>query len=112
MDKERVPWDEAWTIIYNTFSYTNHTVLPEALEKWPVDLLNNLLPRHMELIFLINHVFLESLRRKYPDNEEKVARMSIIEEGPVKRVRMAYLCIVSSHCVNGVAQIHSDLLKA
>ncbi len=94
-----------------TFSYTNHTVMPEALEKWSVDLLGRLLPRHLDLIFLINHIYLEHLRKKFPNQEEKIARMSLIEEGPVKSIRMAFLSIVCSHTVNGVAALHTELLK-
>lgn len=95
-----------------TFSYTNHTVLPEALEKWGTDILGNLLPRHMELIYYVNFLYIEDLKKKYPGNDEKLARMSIIEEGwPHKAIRMAYLSIICSHCVNGVAALHSKLLK-
>ena len=104
-------FEEAWNVIYNTFSYTNHTVLPEALEKWSCDLMTSLLPRHMELIYLINHIYIQKLKQKYPGDSEKVARMSLIEEGYPKKVRMAYLSIVCSHTVNGVAALHTDLLR-
>lgn len=97
--------------MYHTFAYTNHTVLPEALEKWSVSLIGKLLPRHLDLIYLINHFFLEKVKQKFPGNDEKVARMSLIEEGEEKKVRMAFLSIVCAHTVNGVAAIHSDLLK-
>ena len=104
-------FEEAWNVIYNTFSYTNHTVLPEALEKWSCDLMTSLLPRHMELIYLINHIYIQKLMQKYPGDSEKVGRMSLIEEGFPKKVRMAYLSIVCSHTVNGVAALHTDLLR-
>lgn len=111
IDEEELSFEEAWNVIYNTFSYTNHTVLPEALEKWSVDLMKKLLPRHMELIYLINHIYLTKLRQKYPGDAEKIGRMSLIEEGFPKKVRMAFLSIVCSHTVNGVAALHTDLLK-
>jgi len=97
--------------VYNTFSYTNHTVLPEALEKWSVNLIGRLLPRHMDIIYLVNHMYLEKLRQRYPGDAGKIARMSLIEEGDDKKVRMAYLSIVCSHTVNGVAALHTELLK-
>lgn len=111
IDEEKLPWEEAWGVVNATFAYTNHTVLPEALEKWSVGLIGHLLPRHLDLIFLVNHIFLEKIRQKYPNDEARIARMSLIEEGDEKRVRMANLCIVGAHSVNGVAQLHSDLLK-
>ena len=104
-------YDEAWGIVTKTFAYTNHTVLPEALEKWSVALIEHLLPRHMELIYLINFFFIQQLQRTYPGDGEKVSRMSLIEEGAEKKVRMAYMSIVCSHTVNGVAALHSTLLK-
>lgn len=97
--------------MYNTFSYTNHTVLPEALEKWSVALLGKLLPRHLELIYHVNHLFLEKLRKQYPNKQDKISKMSLIEEFPDKSIRMAFLSIICSHTVNGVSQIHTDLLK-
>lgn len=97
--------------MYNTFSYTNHTVLPEALEKWSVDLIGKLLPRHLELIYLINHIYIGQLKKQYPGDPEKIGRMSLIEEGYPKKVRMAFLSIVCSHTVNGVAALHTELLK-
>lgn len=111
IDEEKLPYEQAWDIVYNTFSYTNHTVLPEALEKWSCGLLGKLLPRHMDLIFMVNHIYLEKLRVKYSGDDAKISRMSLIEEGDDKKVRMAYLSIVCSHTVNGVAALHSDLLK-
>jgi starch phosphorylase len=86
-------------------------VLPEALEKWSVSLIGKLLPRHLELIFLINFFYIEKLKQRYPGDGEKISRMSLIEEGYDKKIRMAYLSIVCSHTVNGVAALHSDLLK-
>lgn len=110
IDEEKLSFENAWQVVYNTFSYTNHTVLPEALEKWSVDLLGRLLPRHLELIYLINHIYLSKLRLKFPGDDEKIGRMSLVQEYP-KAIRMAYLSIVCSHAVNGVAALHSDLLK-
>lgn len=112
LDVYSLEYDEAFDIVYKTFGYTNHTVLPEALEKWSVDLFTHLLPRHMELIYLINHYFLEKVRINFPKDFKKHERMSIIEESAPKMVRMANLCIVASHTVNGVAELHSNLLKA
>jgi starch phosphorylase len=111
LDEHGVGWDDAWTICQNTFAYTNHTVMPEALETWPVDLIGRLLPRHMEIIYDINHRFLEGLRSRYPQNPELPDKVSIIAEGAVKMVRMAHLAIVGSHAVNGVAELHSRILK-
>ena len=111
VDEYKITWEQAWKITGEVFSYTNHTVMPEALEKWNVELMSRLLPRHMEIIYLINHYLLESIRKIYPDNESKVESMSLIEEGDTKRVRMANLCIVGSHKVNGVARIHTELIK-
>jgi starch phosphorylase len=110
MDDENLGWDEAWDICVKTFGYTNHTVLPEALEKWPVGLLEYVLPRHMTIIFEINRRFLDGVAAQYPGDSERLRRMSIIEEGAEKRVRMANLAIVGSHSVNGVAALHSRIL--
>ncbi|PQE14167.1 glycogen phosphorylase protein [Rutstroemia sp. NJR-2017a BVV2] len=111
IDLEGLEWDEAWTIVTQTFGYTNHTVLPEALEKWSVPLFQNLLPRHLQIIYEINLYFLQSVERKFPGDRELLSRVSIIEESQPKMVRMAYLAIVGSHKVNGVAELHSDLIK-
>jgi len=111
IDEEKLTWDQAWNIMYKTFAYTNHTVLPEALEKWSVKLIGTLLPRHLDLIYLINHFFLEKVRKRFPNDESRVTRMSLVEEGDEKRIRMANLSIICSHTVNGVAALHSDLLK-
>lgn len=112
IDEEKLSFEEAWNVCHKTFSYTNHTVLPEALEKWSVELIGRLLPRHLELIYLINHIYIGKLKQKYPGDGEKIGRMSLVEEGWPKKIRMAYLCIVCSHTVNGVAALHSQLLKA
>jgi len=111
VDKEELDWDFAWNIVTQTFSFTNHTVLPEALETWPVDMMSHLLPRHMQIIFEINRIFIESLSSNNVSNED-LAKLSIIEEGSQKRVRMANLAIIGSHKVNGVARIHSEIIKA
>lgn len=111
VDIEGLEWDKAWEICVNTFAYTNHTVMPEALETWSVDLISRLLPRHMQIIYAINEKFLESVRAKYPARNDLVAKLSLIDESYPKRVRMAHLAIVGSHTVNGVAQLHSKILK-
>ncbi|XP_056140160.1 glycogen phosphorylase, muscle form [Lampris incognitus] len=112
VDEERLNWENAWDICVRTCAYTNHTVLPEALERWPIDLFAHLLPRHLEIIYEINRRHMEAVSKKYPGDFDRMRRMSLIEEGGQKRVNMAHLCIVGSHAVNGVAQIHSDILKA
>ena len=104
-------WDEAWAITRNTMAYTNHTLLPEALERWSVDLFKQLLPRLMEIIFEINAHFLAEVSAHWPGDKERLARMSLIEEGGEQQVRMAYLAIVGSYSVNGVAELHSKLLQ-
>ncbi|MBL1353495.1 MAG: glycogen/starch/alpha-glucan phosphorylase [Zetaproteobacteria bacterium] len=110
MDDYRLTWDEAWDITQHTMAYTNHTLLPEALERWSVSLFRSLLPRVLDIIYEINGRFLAALAQKYPGDVERQRRMSIIEEGDVQQVRMAYLAIVGSFSINGVAQLHSDLL--
>lgn len=111
IDIEDLEWDEAWNIVTKTFGYTNHTVLPEALEKWSVPLVQNLLPRHLQIIYEINLFFLQYVEKQFPNDRELLTRVSIIEESHPKMVRMAYLAIIGSHKVNGVAELHSDLLK-
>ncbi|KAJ5901973.1 Phosphorylase [Penicillium taxi] len=111
LDKEGLEWDEAWGIVTKTFGYTNHTVLPEALEKWSVPLFQSLLPRHLQIIYDINLFFLQSVEKKFPNDRDLLGRVSIIEESHPKMVRMAYLAIIGSHKVNGVAELHSDLIK-
>ncbi|MHB2020563.1 MAG: glycogen/starch/alpha-glucan phosphorylase, partial [Candidatus Xenobia bacterium] len=111
VDEYEVDWEKAWSITTRTFAYTNHTLLSEALERWPVSLFGRLLPRHLEVIYEINRRFLEEVRKKFPADEARVSRMSLIEEGPEKYVRMAHLACVGSHSVNGVAELHTELLK-
>ncbi|MGB7919035.1 MAG: glycogen/starch/alpha-glucan phosphorylase [Desulfobacterales bacterium] len=111
VDGEKLGWDDAWRICERTFAYTNHTVMPEALESWPLDLLGNLLPRHLEIIGEINHRFLQSISERFPQETDLPARLSIFQEGAQRRVRMAHLAIIGSHCVNGVAALHSHILK-
>uniref|UniRef100_A0A093UMX8 Alpha-1,4 glucan phosphorylase n=1 Tax=Talaromyces marneffei PM1 TaxID=1077442 RepID=A0A093UMX8_TALMA len=112
VDQEGLEWDEAWRIVVGTFGYTNHTVLPEALEKWSVPLMQHLLPRHLQIIYDINLFFLQDVEKKFPNDRDLLARVSIIEESQPKMVRMAYLAIIGSHKVNGVAELHSDLIKS
>ncbi|GAB6905915.1 glycogen phosphorylase [Desulfosarcina cetonica] len=111
MDEENLPWEKAWPVCEKTFAYTNHTVLPEALETWPVDLMRRLLPRHTEIIFEINRRFLQGLSTRREKGEGLAQRVSLIAEGVSQRVRMAHLAIVGSHTVNGVAELHSRILK-
>jgi starch phosphorylase len=111
LDQAHLGWDEAWDLTVRTLAYTNHTLLPEALEKWPVRLFELLIPRQLEIIYEINRRFLDDVRRHSPRDEERVARMSLIEEGSVRQVRMAHLAVVGSHSTNGVAAIHSRLLR-
>jgi len=111
IDEERLEWETAWDITVRTFAYTNHTVMPEALECWQVPLLESLLPRHMQIIYEINSRFLRRIAARFPSEPQRLSRMSLIEEGEVKRVRMSYLCIVGSHSVNGVSLLHTDILK-
>ncbi len=111
LDEARLEWDQAWDLTQRTLAYTNHTLLPEALEKWPVAWFEMLLPRHLEIIFEINRRLLQTVRDRYPDDENRVASVSLIEEGPKRKVRMANLAIVGTHSTNGVAAIHSELLR-
>ncbi|MFK5952497.1 MAG: glycogen/starch/alpha-glucan phosphorylase [Desulfobacterium sp.] len=111
VDVHGLEWDNAWDITTRTLAYTNHTLLPEALEKWPLAIVEKVIPRHLQIIYEINQRFLETLTVKYPDDPQRLHRMSIIEEGNEKQVRMAHLAIVGSHSVNGVAKIHSHLVK-
>jgi starch phosphorylase len=111
VDIEQLPWDEAWDITTRTFGYTNHTVMPEALERWPVSLLGSMLPRHLEIIYEINARFLGIVRERFPSPNETARRLSLIEEDGERRVRMAHLAMVGSHAVNGVAKLHTDILK-
>ena len=111
LDDAKLGWDEAWDLTQRTLAYTNHTLLPEALEKWPLPWFETMLPRQLEVIYEINRRFLDGVRAKYPGDDARVARVSLIEEGAPKKVRMAHVAIVGSHSTNGVAAIHTDLLK-
>lgn len=111
MDLEGVDWDTAWAITTKTFSYTNHTVLPEALERWPCSMLESLLPRHLQIIYRINMAHLKEVEKKWPGDMEKLRVLSLVEEDGEKKINMANLAIVGSHKVNGVASIHSEILK-
>lgn len=111
LDGEGLCWEDAWDITVRTFAYTNHTVLPEALEKWPVSLLERVLPRHIRIIYEINRRFLEEVSLRFPGDTTRLREMSIVEEVPEKRINMAHLAIVGSHSVNGVSALHSDILK-
>lgn len=111
LDVHRMPWDESWQITEKIFGYTNHTLLPEALERWPLPLFAAVLPRHLEIIFEINRRFLEEVRARYPGDDERLRRLSLIDEHGPRFVRMANLACVGSHAINGVARLHSELLK-
>ena len=112
IDEHTLEWDTAWHITQNTICYTNHTLLPEALEQWPVDLFGKLLPRHLEIILEINRRHLDEVRAKFPDDPDRIARMSILDERGQRFVRMAHLAAVGSHAINGVAALHTELLKS
>jgi starch phosphorylase len=111
VDEHALSWEESWQITKAVFSYTNHTLLPEALESWPVSMLERLLPRHLEIIYLINQDFLRIVESAFPGDQERLRTMSIIDDGADRRVRMAHLAIVGCHKINGVAQLHSDLMR-
>ena len=111
LDEAKLGWDEAWDLTRKTLTYTNHTLLPEALERWPIQWFEMLIPRHLEIIFEINRRLLDDVRNRFPGDEGRLARVSLIEESPTKHVRMANLAIVGSHSTNGVAAIHSELLR-
>lgn len=111
VDVERMGWDKAWEICGKVFAYTNHTLMPEALERWSVALFEKVLPRHLQIIYEINRRFLDEVEARWPGDGCKKAALSIIEEGPTKMIRMAHLAVVGSHTVNGVAALHTELLK-
>ena len=111
VDEHELGWETAWQVTSQAIAYTNHTLLPEALEKWPVEIFARLLPRHLEIVYEINHRFLEEVRAKFPGDDERLARMSLIDESGPRFVRMANLATVASHRVNGVAQLHSNLQR-
>lgn len=111
IDEHLMDWDTAWEVTCKACAYTNHTLLPEALETWPLDLFGRLLPRHLQIIYAINHRFMENVKARFPEDKARWARMSLINEGGPRSLRMANLATVGSHHVNGVAALHSDLLK-
>lgn len=111
LDEHLLGWDEAWKITQNTFGYTNHTLLPEALERWPVSLIGSLLPRHLDIIYEINRRFLEEVAAAFPQDKDLLRRISIIDESAERYVRMAHLACAGSHSINGVAQLHTELMK-
>ena len=111
LDQVHLEWDEAWHITQNTLAYTNHTLLPEALEKWPVAWFEEMLPRQLEIIYEINRRFLGDVRGRFPGDKDRIQRVSLVEDGPESKVRMANLAVVGSHSTNGVAEIHSKLLR-
>ncbi|HEV7614410.1 MAG TPA: glycogen/starch/alpha-glucan phosphorylase [Steroidobacteraceae bacterium] len=111
IDEHGLSWSESWQITTRVFSYTNHTLLPEALETWPVGMFERLLPRHLQIIYLINRDFLQSVEERYPGDHERRRRLSIIDDGDDRRVRMAHLAVIGSHRVNGVAQLHTELMR-
>jgi starch phosphorylase len=111
VDEKRIAWDEAWATTVEAVGYTNHTLLAEALEKWPVSIFERLLPRHLDIIYEINQRFLRQVQIRWPFDGERMSRMSLIEEGPERKVRMAHLATVGAHSVNGVAALHTELLK-
>jgi glycogen phosphorylase len=110
VDENGLGWEQAWSITRRTFAYTCHTLLPEALETWPVPMFERLLPRHLEIIYALNHFFLDEVRARYPGDDQRIARMSLIQEVPERRVRMANLAVIGSFAVNGVAELQSRLL--
>jgi len=111
LDLENVEWEEAWDITKKTFAYTNHTILPEALEQWPVWFFEQILPRHLQIVYEINERLLREIKARFPDEPQRLSRMSIVEEHWERKIRMAYLAIAGSHSVNGVAALHSEILK-
>jgi starch phosphorylase len=111
LDEEGLSWEESWKITTNTFGYTNHTVVPEAMEEWSIDLFGRLLPRHLQIIFDINAHFLNEVKKVVKNDIATIAKLSIIREGDTKFIRMANLAIIGSHSVNGVAALHTQILK-
>jgi starch phosphorylase len=111
LDVHHLEWDTAWGIASRTFSYTNHTLMPEALETWPVGLFEEILPRHLQIIYQINYLFLQEVMHRYPGDIDRLRRMSVVDETGERRLRMAHLAIIGSHTVNGVSEIHTELMK-
>jgi starch phosphorylase len=112
LDEGHLGWDQAWEITVRTLAYTNHTLLPEALERWPVEFFELLIPRNLEIVYEINRRFLDAVSARYPGDDDRRSRMSLIEETPARAVRMAHLAVVGTHSTNGVSEIHSDLLRS
>jgi starch phosphorylase len=112
VDEHQLPWERAWELCQNIFGYTNHTLMPEALERWPLPLFGSLLPRHLEIIYEINRRFLDEVRLRYPEDEHRTTRLSLIDENGPRYVRMAHLACIGSHHINGVANLHTDLLRS
>jgi len=112
LDQAHLGWEQAWDLTKKTLAYTNHTLLPEALEKWPIELFETLIPRHLEIIYEINRRLMDEVRLRFPGDTERAARVSLVEEGSQRKIRMANLAIVGSHSTNGVAAVHSKLLRA
>ena len=111
VDDALLSWSEAWNVTCRTFAYTNHTLLPEALERWPLQVFGRVLPRHLQIIYEINAQFLEEVRIRFLGDEARIARLSLIDESGERYVRMAHLACVGSHAINGVAALHTELLK-
>ena len=111
VDEHALDWEQAWSIARRTFAYTNHTLLPEALERWPLEVFGRVLPRHLEIIYDINARFLQEVRMRFLGDDDRITRMSMIDESGERYVRMANLACVGSHAINGVAELHTELLK-
>lgn len=111
VDQYQLPWEKAWELTQATFAYTNHTLMPEALEVWPEELIRRVLPRHLQIIHEINRRFLDAISSQYPDDPDKTSRMSVVESNGQSQIRMAHLAVIGSHAVNGVSRLHSNLLK-
>jgi len=111
LDEEGYGWEDAWNIVRNTIAYTNHTVMPEALEKWEVPLFQHMLPRHYQIIDEINARFLKEVGKKFDGNLHKIISMSVFEEGNIKKLRMANLCSIGAFSINGVSELHTEILK-
>src|SRR5262249_30472854 len=111
LDEHGMEWEAAWDITQQTMGYTNHTLLPEGLEKWPVSLFGTVLPRHLEIVYEVNRRFLDEVRLRHPDDQDRVRRLSLIDESSERSVRMAHLACVGSHAINGVAALHTELLR-
>ena len=112
VDEHAMPWEEAWEITQAACGYTNHTLMPEALERWSVEMFARVLPRHLQILYEMNRRFLDEVSARWPGQQHRLERMSLIEEGPQQMVRMANLAIIGSHSVNGVAQLHSALVRS